>query len=503
MRLARFACWLGLLLAATLSAQAAVEKRVALVIGNGAYKNTIELPNAPNDARAIAGKLRQLGFTVVEGVDLTQAGMTDKLKEFSRTLANADVGLFFYAGHGLQVAGENYLVPVDAALRQERDLDFETLKVDLVLKQLLREAKVKLVILDACRDNPLTQELARSMSGSSRSRSLGLASGLGAIDTQNATGSMIAFATAPGTVALDGTGRNSPFTEALLAHIDTPGIDINVMMTRVRGQVTRATSDRQQPWTNSSLTAEFFLNPTSAGQTQAGAQGQVVAAVPSGDASNARGLSGGFDPAQAELQFWQDARSMNTVSAYRAYLDQYPSGRYAGLAREQISVMTSSSNRPATSAPSGASGNSTELRSAEASSTTEDTLRLAEDDWRSIQKKLSALGFGTRGIDGEAGRGTRQAIKDWQTARGYTVSGYLNKPQHEALLSETAAKKSASSADDDEKPRARSTSRGQSSSEAPARRSSSGSAGSGSGAEAAGRFVGGVARGLIGGRLGF
>jgi uncharacterized caspase-like protein len=244
-----------------LPANAAPDPRVALVIGNGAYKNTVDLPNAPNDARAVSAALKRLGFLVVEGIDLTQTGMTDKLKEFSRLLSNSEVGLVFYAGHGMQVGGENYLVPIDAVLKREADLEFEAVKVDVILRQLSRESKVKIVILDACRDNPLVAELARSMSG--RSRSMATASGMGAIDTQGATGTMVAFATSPGTVALDGKGQHSPFTEALLAHMETPGIDIDVMMKRVRGQVTRSTNERQQPWTNSSLTAEVFLNGAS------------------------------------------------------------------------------------------------------------------------------------------------------------------------------------------------------------------------------------------------
>src|SRR5258708_4404899 len=111
------------------------ERRVALVIGNGAYKNTVTLPNAGNDARAIAAKLRELGFLVIEGIDLGQADITGKLKEFSRSMDGADIALFFYAGHGLQISGENYLVPVDAVLKDERDVDFETVKVDLVMRQ--------------------------------------------------------------------------------------------------------------------------------------------------------------------------------------------------------------------------------------------------------------------------------------------------------------------------------------------------------------------------------
>lgn len=275
------------------------DRRVALVIGNGAYRHTIDLPNAPADARAVAAALRRLGFVVIEGIDLTNAEMQVRLKTFSREMEGADVGLFYYAGHGMQVAGENYLIPIDANPKRERDLDFETLKLDLVMKQLLREAKIKIVILDSCRDNPLAAELSRSMAqqGGGRSRSVSVQSGMGIVDTHGTSGTLVAFATAPGTVALDGRGQHSPFTEALLQHMETPGIDIDVMMKRVRGQVTRGTSERQVPWTNSSLTGEFHLAAARGGagpqQPVAGA-GQGPAAVSSeSDGSSRSGQPAG------------------------------------------------------------------------------------------------------------------------------------------------------------------------------------------------------------------
>ena len=149
-----------------LSAKAFADRRVALVIGNAKYTNTISLPNVENDAPAIATALKRLGFEVIEGNDLDRSAMNEKLKDFARALDGADVGLFFYAGHGMQVAGENYLLPVDASLKRESDLEFEAVKVDSVLKQMFRETKIKIVLLDACRDNPLAASLSRSMSSS-------------------------------------------------------------------------------------------------------------------------------------------------------------------------------------------------------------------------------------------------------------------------------------------------------------------------------------------------
>jgi uncharacterized caspase-like protein len=497
---------LALLVAHLWPSPAMAERRVALVIGNGAYKSTIALPNAPTDARAMAAALRRIGFEVVDGLDLTQAGMSDKLKEFSRALVGADAALFFYAGHGLQVGGENYLVGVDAALKRESDLEFEAMKVELVMRQMQRETKVKIVILDACRDNPLARELTRSMAGGNtgaRTRSAGVASGMGAIDTSGATGTLIAFATAPGAVALDGSGANSPFTEALLAHIETPDIDVDVMMKRVRGQVTRATNERQQPWTNSSLTAEFFLNT---GRQSVGQASQIAAAAPAAPARpQLAALAGelakapagaqaapqsGQQPAgaprgtqvspteawQQELALWEEAKRTNQTRDYLAYLESYPSGTFAAIARNRIEMA---------SAAAAVAASATAPRSAPPASgpEIEQRLHLGSREWREVQTRLTALGFDTRGADGNVGAGTRRALQDWQRARRYPATGYLDETQHVALLDERLPeRKKAKAQDDDEeetKPtkRSRSVARPSSDSERGERRTTSQSSG--------------------------
>src|SRR5262249_11101037 len=164
-------------------------------------------------------------------------GMETKIRTFSDKLDSAKVALFFYAGHGMQVAGKNYLIPIDARLEKPGDLPFDTIDVHLVLQQMEAAQRVNLIFLDACRDNPLARSFASRL-GVTRSTSVG--SGLASI--QSAVGTMIAFATQPDAVALDGEGRNSPFTTALLKHIHTPGIDIAVLMRRVRTDVLAATS---------------------------------------------------------------------------------------------------------------------------------------------------------------------------------------------------------------------------------------------------------------------
>jgi len=237
-------------------------ERVAFVIGNGAYAWTSKLRNPLNDANDMAKVLRDMGFDVVVGTDLTRQGMEQKIREFARKLVGAQIGLFFYAGHGMQVNGQNYLIPTDAKLEQAGDLALDTIDIQVVLKQMETQSRVNLIFLDACRDNPLTRSYAELLGPT---RSGGVARGLATIPTS--VGTMIAFATQPGNVAVDGSGRNSPFTTALLQHIRTPGLDIGVLMRRVRSDVIAATSERQVPWDHSSLTDSVILAPDRPTQT--------------------------------------------------------------------------------------------------------------------------------------------------------------------------------------------------------------------------------------------
>jgi uncharacterized caspase-like protein len=241
---------------------AMAEKRVALVIGNGAYVSSGALSNPVNDARDVAAVLTGLGFEVLLGIDLEKRGFDGKVRDFAKTLAQADVALFYYAGHGLQVSGRNYLVPVDAKLETERDLDFEGVALDFVLKQmeLEREGKTNIVLLDACRDNPLARNLARTMG----TRSANIGQGLAQVRT--GVGTFIAYSTQPGNVALDGQGRNSPFTAALTKAVKEPGRTITTVMIDVRKDVLAATAGRQVPWDHSALTGDFYFHRVAAAQ---------------------------------------------------------------------------------------------------------------------------------------------------------------------------------------------------------------------------------------------
>lgn len=235
---------------------ASAERRVALVIGNSAYVKSPVLANPANDAAEMARALTEAGFEVIAGLDLDKRAFDTKIRDFARALNNADVALFFYAGHALQVAGRNYLVPIDAAMDRERDLDFETVGVDFVLRQMEidRDSKTNLVFLDACRDNPLARTLARSMGTRSSSVSQGLA------QVQTGVGTFISYSTQPGNVALDGAGANSPFTAALVKGLREPGRNLTSVMIDVRKDVLAVTGGKQVPWDHSSLTGDFYFH---------------------------------------------------------------------------------------------------------------------------------------------------------------------------------------------------------------------------------------------------
>ena len=423
---------LGLALTTVLSplnGQAFADRRVALVIGNAKYTNTITLPNVENDAPAVAAALSRLGFEVIEGNDLDRSSMNTKLKDFARALIGADVGLFFYAGHGMQVAGENYLLPVDASLKQESDLEFEAVKVDTVLKQMFRETKIKIVLLDACRDNPLAASLSRSMSPRSRS-SGGASSGLGVIDTSAVGGTIIAFATAPGSVALDGQGSHSPFTQALLEHMETPGLDVDVMMKRVRGSVAKLTGERQQPWTNSSLNGDFSL-AASGEQKTASLPAATDASAPAKE-GNGIVRSQGDPLAQADAELWATADNSGRLTDYQGYLAAYPEGRYAVTAKrkiEQLEAKKTASLEPDTNAAPSAG--------TFASNETERELKLSSEEIRDLHTRLVLLGFPQGGIRSAFNKKSRHAISAWQSSEHLVPTGFLNRAQTNLIKSKS------------------------------------------------------------------
>jgi len=223
--------------------------RYALVIGNGAYSNAEVLPNPRRDAEAIAAELTKLQFNVTKGIDLNASAFRRLFEEFRSKISDADTVLFYYAGHGFQLNGENYLVPVDARLRDRSTISQETLQLSQIIGSINSRSHQTIVLLDACRNNPLPESV----------RGESAVDGLAQLQTGQ--GTFVAFATQPGNITRDGSERNSPFTRALLTHMARPGLNISDMMIEVRNEVDDATLGSQVPWDQSSLRSQFYFNP--------------------------------------------------------------------------------------------------------------------------------------------------------------------------------------------------------------------------------------------------
>ena len=249
--------------------------RVALVVGNSTYAHIGRLPNAENDAQDMSAALRRLGFDVTTELDADRVELTEALRAFTRQSVGADVALVFYAGHGIEMDGANYLVPVDARLERDLDVRYETVTVDDMLASTLG-ASLRLVILDACRNNPLARSMQRTLA--SRSVSGGSFGDLNESLLGDET--LVAYAAAAGTTAADGRGRNSPYTSALLAHLEQP-LEIGLLFRRVRAQVLASTNGQQRPHEYQSLVGEHYLSvpPTAETVTVAAALPAVVAEV--------------------------------------------------------------------------------------------------------------------------------------------------------------------------------------------------------------------------------
>jgi uncharacterized caspase-like protein len=462
------------LMCMALSVSAAkADRRVAFVVGNGAYKNVAQLPNPPIDAKAMASTLRNVGFEVIEGSNLTRDQMTEKLLDFGRKAQGSDVAVFYYAGHGIAVSGSNYLLPVDADIKSEMDVKLgAAINIDLTLDQTMGDAKVKLVFLDACRDNPF----AAKIKSNSATRSVNVQSGLA--EMKSGEGTLIAFATGPGQTALDGQeGNNSPFTRALIDNITKPGVEIQQAMTSVRAQVNEETHKGQLPWGHTNLIGAVYLNP--AQQTQ-----QVANAAPTASSSTpAAAASSSSDG--VELEYWRSVKETNKPEELNAYLSAYPNGQFKALALARLAAIQ---NGPSTTTRNLNAGVDPATFTDDASQLTEDQIGLDKGQRRDVQRRLNGLGFDTK-VTGAFNDETRTVLKRWQAARGYPSTGFLNKLQHKALLAEIVASTTTAS-DDSPKPARRA---------APASSGGGGGGGHRGGGDAGAAFMGGVVGGMMGG----
>ena len=323
------------------------ERRTALIIGNSAYRQS-PLVNPVNDAQAMAATLGSLGFAVTKLENASKSQMSDALRKFGDAIQNGGIGLFYFAGHGMQVSGQNFLIPVDANIAREDEVPAEGVEMNLVLRKMdSAKNRLNIVILDACRNNPF----ARSFRSSTR--------GLAAMDAPVST--LLAFSTAPGSVAADGSGQHGVYTEYLLRNLTEPGLKIEEVFKRTRFAVRQETRGQQIPWENTSLVEDFFF-----------------IAPPPGSA----GQSGHVD---AEMAFWSTIKDSRNPAEFEAYMRRYPSGQFVQLARQYHTSLQAS--RPESSSGRSAAGATAEkpVRSQEGFSFSREeekdrATRLAKDD---------------------------------------------------------------------------------------------------------------------------
>jgi uncharacterized caspase-like protein len=297
---------LAIWLASLFSQPAFAGKRVALVIGNSKYEKVGELKNPVNDAKAVAVMLNGFGFDVVEPkLELKAADMRRELGDFFEKVSDADIAIVYFAGHGMEISGTNHLIPVDAVLARDTDVEGETVSLDRILTLLEPAKQLRLVILDACRDNPFARTMKRTLV------SRGSGKGLAKVEPSSPN-TLVAYAAKAGTTASDGDGEHSPFTAALIKYLPQPGLDVRLLFGSVRDEVLKTTKNKQEPHIYGSLGGSAFpLVP-----------GQAATSAPDADV--------------AIRSAYESAKAVGTKDAWEAFLSAYPSGFYAKLARIQL-----------------------------------------------------------------------------------------------------------------------------------------------------------------------
>jgi Caspase domain len=301
----------AVLLAGTLSCTSArADKRVALVIGNSAYQRVPRLANPVRDALAMADVFKAAGFQIVDvRQDLDANGMRRALRDFSLVARDADTAVVFFAGHGIELDGTNYLLPIDAKLEWDLDVEDEAMALDRVLKMVEQARRLRLVILDACRDNPFLGPMKRSVA----TRSVGR--GLAKVET-TMPDTLVAFAARAGSTATDGAGEHSPFTGALLRHLAVPGLDVRFAFGRVRDEVRKATDYRQEPSIYGSL------------------GGDAISIVPGPPEASRQGV-----PNPDELT-WEFLAESNDIAALKRFIERFPDSRFRARAEARIAALS-------------------------------------------------------------------------------------------------------------------------------------------------------------------
>ena len=296
--------------------------RLALIIGNGAYKSG-PLKNPTNDALDMTELLRRFGFKVIHRQNIGAREMERSIREFKKQLKEAKVGLFYFSGHGMSVGGRNFLIPIDAEIYDETDVKYESVDAGRVLDAMrMAGTELNLVILDACRDNPFAKSFRTAQQGLAR------------MDAP--TGTIIAYATSPGSIAADGEGRNGVYTGSLLRHLPKPDLKIEDVLKQVRKDVIAVTNSKQIPWESTSLTGDFFLAHSLSSPLESVAQAPVA-----GPSSSAKTV--GANNRELEALFWESVKDSTDPDMLQSYLNQFPQGLFAPLAKIKIAKLQSAS----------------------------------------------------------------------------------------------------------------------------------------------------------------
>jgi hypothetical protein len=362
------------------SQPAFAEKRVALVFGNSAYQNVTRLANPANDSEAMAAMLKGAGFDVVElKRDLRVNEMRRALRDFSDTVRDADIAIVYFAGHGIEIDGVNYVIPVDAVLERDIDAYDEAVALDRILTVIEPAKQLRLVILDACRDNPF-----KTMRSTLATRAIGR--GLAKVEP-NSPNTLIAFAAKAGSTASDGDSSNSPFTAALVKYLPRPGLDLRRAFGFARDDVLKATNNRQEPFIYGSL------------------GGNDLALVPAAEKTTAD-TSRPIDESRLELAFWESIKNDKNPQLFQAYLNRYPKGVFADIATINLQQQkTAVIKSAAIEQPS-------------------DKVELSDPAaLREMRERLYELNFDPGPFDGPISASARQAVREFEQANKLASTG--------------------------------------------------------------------------------
>ena len=424
---------------------ASAASRVALVIGNAQYAHAPKLNNPRNDARDVGAALGRMGFTVTRVENADRPAMWRALQEFSGAAAASDTAVVFYAGHGIEVDQRNFLVPVDARLASDWDVEREAVPLDLLMRAVERAKRLRVVILDACRDNPFSESMQRA--GATRSIGRGLA------PVEPSGGTLVAYAAKGGTPAADGQGPNSPYSAALLRFLEEPGLDVGKMFRKVHDAVLASTGGVQEPFVYGSLSGEdTYLGPPPGGISAATSAGAPVAGEPpSDDATNGRLEA---ERLAVERTFWESIKNSDHPADFLAYKEKFPGGTYEALADNRLNRLSGSpeSSEDQVAAIPATPEQATPPASGVAPPSAPAVVakpELNRSERRQVQEGLASLGFNPGFADGMFGPKTQAALLLWQKANGFVATGSLTPDQ--ATILRSAGEKALGETTNDER----------------------------------------------------